>query len=206
MITALIGLILVYLVGWLLLLFGLGGLLGAFFYTGRPVSYKYRAMGELILGILMGPVIVMGSYFLHTQSWNWEVFLISIALAMLVSSVSLTNNLRDLPDDKNAGIRTLPMMLGVHKTKFLYYFLTSCPYFLTAIVIAFHHSLWPISLVAISLPQAVRTIRVLYSTKNDVDDIRQKSLVHPFPLNSIRLYVRFASVLVIGIVMAGIFK
>jgi 1,4-dihydroxy-2-naphthoate octaprenyltransferase len=84
LITALVGLVLVYLVGWPLLLFGLAGLLGAFFYTGRPVSYKYRAMGELMLGILMGPVIVMGSYFLHTQSWNWTVFLISISLARLV--------------------------------------------------------------------------------------------------------------------------
>ena len=206
LVTALIGLVLVYLVGWLLLIFGLGGLLGAIFYTGRPISYKYRAMGELMLGILMGPVIVMGSFFLHTQSWNWLVFLISIALAMLVSSVSLANNLRDLPDDKNAGIRTLPMMLGVYRTKFLYYVLTSCPYLLIAIVIALNHSLWPIGLVIISLPQAVKTVQVLHSTKNDVDDIRQKSLVHPFPLNSIRLYVRFASILAVCIFLAGLFK
>ena len=206
LITAIIGLVLVYLVGWVLLLFGLAGLLGAFFYTGRPVSYKYRAMGELMLGILMGPVIVMGSYFLDTQSWNWVVFLISIALAMLVSSVSLANNLRDLPDDKAAGIRTFPMMLGVSKTKYLYYFLTSCPYLLSAIAIIFDHSFWPLVLVVISLPMAIKTIQALYRTRNDVEDIRQKSLLHPYPLNSIRLYVQFASITVVCIVIAGIFR
>jgi 1,4-dihydroxy-2-naphthoate octaprenyltransferase len=206
LITAIVGLVLVYLVGWLLLLFGLGGLLGAFFYTGRPVSYKYRALGELMLGILMGPVIVMGSYFLHTQSWSWLLFLISIALGMLVSSVSLVNNLRDLPDDKAAGIRTLPMTLGVSRTKTLYYFLTACPYLLSATAIAFDHSLWPVALIAVSVPQAIKTIQVLRRTKNEVEDIRQKSRAHPYPLNSIRLYVSFASLTVAGIVIAGLVK
>jgi 1,4-dihydroxy-2-naphthoate octaprenyltransferase len=204
--TAIIGLVLVYLVGWLLLLFGLGGLLGAFFYTGRPVSYKYRALGELMLGILMGPVIVMGSYFLHTQSWSWLLFLISIALGMLVSSVSLVNNLRDLPDDKAAGIRTLPMTLGVSKTKSLYYFLTGCPYLLAAAAIAFDRSLWPVALIAVSVPQAVKTIQVLRRTKDDVEDIRQKSRAYPYPLYSIRLYVSFASLTVAGFVIAGLVK
>jgi 1,4-dihydroxy-2-naphthoate polyprenyltransferase len=206
LITEVIGLVLVYLVGWQLLLFGMAGILGAFFYAGRPVSYKYRAMGELMLGILMGPVIVMGSFFLHIRSWNWIVFLISIALGMLLSSVSLANKLRGLPDDRSAGIRTLPMMLGVSRTKYLYYFLTACPYLLCVAAIWFDHSFWPIALVVISLPQATRTIQALRSTRNDVDDIRQKSLVHPYPLNSIRLYVSFASLIVACTVMAGLVR
>jgi 1,4-dihydroxy-2-naphthoate polyprenyltransferase len=203
LITALIGLVLVYLVGWPLLLFGIAGIMGAFFYTGRPVSYKYRGMGELTLGILMGPVIVMGSYYLHTQGWNWVVFLISIALAMLVTSVSLANNLRDLPDDKLAGILTLPMILGITGTKYLYYFLTVSPYLLIIGGIAFSHQLWPIVLVFISVPQAVKTIRALTSTGNDVNDIRQKSQLTPYPLYSIRLYTRFTILIIVGSIIAG---
>jgi 1,4-dihydroxy-2-naphthoate octaprenyltransferase len=204
MITALIGLVLVYFAGWPLLLFGLAGLLGAFFYTGRPLSYKYRGLGELTLGILMGPVIVMGSYYLQTQSWNWVVFIITAALAMLVSSVSLANNLRDLPDDKSAGIFTLPMMLGVNRTKHLYYLLTACPFLLALTSIALYPALWPIALVLISVPQAVKAVRALTSTRNDIDDIRQKSQVTPYPLNSIRLYTRFAFLMLVGSVIAGL--
>lgn len=206
LITALIGLILVYLVGWQILLFGLAGLLGAFFYTGRPVSYKYHAMGELMLGILIGPVIVMGSFYLQTQNLNWIVLLLSIALAMLVSSASLANNLRDLPDDKAAGIHTLPMILGVSRTKALYYFLTSCPYLVFAAAIGINHSFWPLAMVVISLPQAVKTIKALHSTANNIEDIRQKSMLHPYPLNSIRLYINFASLTVACIVIAGLVR
>jgi 1,4-dihydroxy-2-naphthoate polyprenyltransferase len=206
LITVVIGLILVLMVGWPLLLFGLAGLLGAFFYTGRPVSYKYRAMGELWLGILMGPVIVMGSFYLHALRWDWAVFLISIGLAMLVSSVSLANNLRDLPDDKAAGIHTLPMVLGVPKTKNFYYFLTWCPYLLAITAILVTHEFWPVALVVVSLPQAIRTIQALYRTKNDVEDIRLKSLKQPYPLNSIRLYVSFTTLMVVCIVIAGIIR
>ncbi len=73
LITAVVGLVLVQVVGWGLLWFGLSGLLGAFFYTGRPISYKYRSLGELMLGILCGPVIVMGAYYVGTRSWDRRV-------------------------------------------------------------------------------------------------------------------------------------
>jgi len=124
LVTIVCGVALIAITGWGLLWFGLAGLLGAVFYTGRPISYKYRALGELMLGILCGPVIVMGTYFVETRGWDWGVFLLSVSLGMIISSISLVNNLRDMPDDRAAGIRTLPMSLGVKGTKQLYYLLT----------------------------------------------------------------------------------
>ncbi len=202
--TALIGIILVQLVGWQLLLFGLVGLLGAFFYTGWPVSYKYRAMGELLLGILMGPTMVMGSYFLYTRGWDWGVFLLSVALGVLISSVSLVNNLRDIPDDQAAGIRTLPMALGVAGTKKLYYALISAPYALAAASVLVYPRFWPLAIVVASLPQAITAIRVLRDTADDVQDIRQQASKKPYPLYSIRLHLRFGTLAVVGLVLAGV--
>ena len=206
MVTAITGLILLQIVGWKLLLFGLAGLLGAFFYTGRPISYKYRALGELMLGILVGPVIVMGAYFVQTGSWDWAVFLMSAALGMLISSISLVNNLRDMPDDKASGIQTLPMLLGVSKTKRLYYILTVAPYLAAAAAVVMEPAFWPIGLAAISVPQAVTAIWALSSTKDDIDQIREKALTNPYPLNSIRLHARFGALAVLGLVVAGIIR
>ncbi len=204
LVTVLIGLILVMLVGWPLLLFGLAGVLGCFFYTGRPFSYKYRGLGELFLGVLLGPVTVMGSYYVQTTSWNWAVFLVSIGLGMLVSSVSLANNLRDLPDDRAAEIRTLPMSLGISGTKKLYYVLSVGPYVFIAAAIALEFSFWPLALVLLSLPQAIRTIRDLLKTSDDEENIRQQSLKTPYPLNSIRLHARFGLLTIAGIAIAGV--
>ncbi len=206
LVTAIIGLVLVQMVGWGLLWFGLAGLLGAFFYTGRPISYKYRALGELMLGILCGPVIAMGAFYVETQSWDWGVFLISVALGMLISSISLVNNLRDMPDDKAAGIRTLPMSLGVRGTKQLYYFLSGGSYLAAIASLTFHLDFWPIVVILFSLPKAARAIQALRTTKDDIIDIRQKALKSPYPLNSIRLHARFGELAVLGLVIAGVIQ
>jgi len=202
-VTAFIGLVLVQIAGWELLLFGVAGLVGAFTYTGRPFSYKYRALGELMLGILVGPVIVMGAWFVQTGDWDWAVFLISAALGMLISSISLVNNLRDMPDDKAAGIKTLPMALGVSNTKRLYYILTWGPYFVAGIAILLQPSFWPLVLILVSVPLALRAYKALHSTKDDIDEIRLKSQTNPYPLNSIRLHVRFGTLAVAGLIIAG---
>jgi 1,4-dihydroxy-2-naphthoate octaprenyltransferase len=204
--AVLIGLALIQLVSWVLVLFGLAGLLGSFFYTGRPFSYKYRGLGELMLGILLGPIVVMGSYYVQVLSWSWSIFLFSIALGMLVSSVTLANNLRDLPDDKAAGITTLPMALGIQLSKKLYYLLCSLPYLLVGAAIGLNFKFWPAALVVISLPWAFRTIQALRETADEQGSIRRKSLKSPFPLNSIKLHLRFGLCLLAGIVIAGLIR
>jgi len=206
LVTALTGIVLLQIAGWRLLLFGLAGLLGAFFYTGRPVSYKYRALGELMLGILVGPIIVMGTYFVQTGGWDWGVFLISAALGMLISSISLVNNLRDMPDDRASGIQTLPMILGISRTKRLYYALSVAPYLAAAGAVIMQPEFWPVGLAVISVPQAINAIWALSSTEDDINQIREKALTNPYPLNSIRLHARFGALAVLGLVVAGIIR
>lgn len=53
LITMVIGTLLFVQVGWPVLLFGGVGLMGGYFYTGCPLSYKYRGLGELFISLLM---------------------------------------------------------------------------------------------------------------------------------------------------------
>jgi 1,4-dihydroxy-2-naphthoate octaprenyltransferase len=205
-VSILIGLLLVQMVGWLLLLFGLVGLLGSFFYTGRPLSYKYRGLGELMLGFLLGPVILMGSFYVQTLSWSWPVFLLSVSLGMLVSSVTLANNLRDLPDDRAAGIRTLPMAIGIPAAKRLYYGLVMLPFLVAAGAVLLDFRLWPIVVVLLALPKAIGTVRPMRLTENSEESIRHKALGSPFPLNSIKLHLRFGLLLLAGVLIAGVIQ
>lgn len=105
-----------------------------------------------------------------------------------------------------AGIRTLPMVLGVSRTKKLYYILTVGPYLLAAAAILVDRAFWPMAAVTISLPRALKTVQDLRGTDDDVEDIRQKSLKHPYPLNSIRLYVRFTSITAASIALVGLIR
>ncbi|MGB8720989.1 MAG: prenyltransferase, partial [Desulfobacterales bacterium] len=57
-----LGLLLVAVRGWPIFILGVIGLLGGWFYTGGPVAYKYVALGDILVFILMGPLMVIGSY------------------------------------------------------------------------------------------------------------------------------------------------
>ncbi len=107
-----IGFVIVYLVGWPVLLFALPSLAAAYFYTGGPKPLGYVALGEATVFVFMGPVIVAGSYFVQTGSISWASILLSVPVGLLVTAILQANNIRDIADDTEAGKRTLATYIG----------------------------------------------------------------------------------------------
>ena len=135
------------------------GFLGGYFYTGGFLAYKYRGLGELFIALLMGPLMVLGAYVVQTGRMDALPVLLSLALGSLVASVTLANNLRDVHDDRTAGISTLPMRIGVRSAKRLYYAMLAVPYAIVAGVVVLRLAHWPMLLVLLSLPSAAKAIR-----------------------------------------------
>jgi 1,4-dihydroxy-2-naphthoate octaprenyltransferase len=107
-----IGLTIVYIVGWPVLLFALPSLAAAYFYTGGPKPLGYVALGEATVFLFMGPVIVVGSYFVQTGNIDWAPVLLSVPVGLLVTAHLQANNIRDIQDDMDAGKRTLATYIG----------------------------------------------------------------------------------------------
>lgn len=76
-------------------------------YTGPPFRIKYRALGEPLIFIVLGPLLVTGSAYAQTGRWDWPVVLLSIPIGMVSTAVLLGNNIRDVEEDRSAGITTL---------------------------------------------------------------------------------------------------
>lgn len=188
------------------LFFILAGLFGAATYCWKPIAYKYRGWGETIVGLLMGPLMALGSYFIQTGEFSWPVLLISLALGMIIFSVSLVNNLRDLPEDQRAGITTLPMKLGVSRTKVLYYFFSFLPFVFSLLVVLIYPSLIMLILAFLSLRPAWQAVAKLAKTKDNVVDIRFNSPTLDYPINSIRFYLSYASWTIIGLLITYLFR
>lgn len=188
------------------LLFILVGLFGATTYCWRPIAYKYRGWGETIVGFLMGPLMALGSYFIQTGRFSWPVLLISLALGMIIFSVSLVNNLRDLPEDQRAGITTLPMKLGVSRTKILYYSFLFLPFTFSLLVVLIYPSLIMLVLAFLSLRPAWQAAANLAKTKDNVAGIRLNSPTLDYPINSIRFYLSYASWTSIGLLITYLFR
>ncbi len=154
----LLGCILVSARGIPMLVLGTIGLLGGFFYTAHPVEYKYRALGDMVVFILMGPLMVIGSYFALTGGYHPRILSLSLPIGFLVAGILHANNLRDIDHDKQSHIKTIANILGHRRAQIQYVFLIGCAYVSILLLMTTGTlSAWGF-LVFLSLPVALKNI------------------------------------------------
>jgi len=134
LLAILLGLWMVSLRGWPLLLLGITGVFGAWAYTGGQINYKERGLGILMVFLLMGVLLIGGSYYVVTGYYHWNVFWLSIPFSVLSSLLLLSNELRDYEQDLADGIRTLSVRLGYEIGVRLYYSLVTLLYLATVLL------------------------------------------------------------------------
>ncbi len=168
----LLGLILIYFRGWEMFVLGMIGILGGIFYTSAPVNYKYLGLGDLLVFILMGPLMVIGAYFALTSDYNWQVLLVSLPVGFLVAAILNANNLRDIKHDSEAKIKTLANLIGPKASQIEYFSLVLLAY-VTVIILVIFNLLSPATLlVFLSLPQAISNLKsVLKANVNNPHEI-----------------------------------
>lgn len=102
----LIGLYLALTRGLPVLLIGLVGFLVSWGYTAPPLKLAYRGLGEFAVALGFGPLLVLGSYYVQTQSFSLEAVLASIPLGLLVMLILYVNEIPDRAWDDEAGKKT----------------------------------------------------------------------------------------------------
>lgn len=107
-----IGLYLSFQIGWPILLFSLLGFLSAYFYVGPPIKWAYRGLGELVIAISYGPLMVLGSYFLQAKRVDELPILVSLILGLLIFSLAIINEIPDYFQDRLVGKKNLVVRLG----------------------------------------------------------------------------------------------
>jgi 1,4-dihydroxy-2-naphthoate octaprenyltransferase len=105
---------------WWLLIVGVACVSAAWLYTGGPKPYGYHGLGEVFVLIFFGLVPVVGTYFVQTGAITLAAVIASIGVGTLACAVLVTNNLRDLPSDQQAGKNTIAVRIGVQRTRTLY--------------------------------------------------------------------------------------
>ncbi len=116
---------LAYECGWIIIVLGAIGIAGAYCYTAGPCPFKYQGLGPLFVFFLMGPFMVFPAYYIQTERFSLLPLLASLPLACLVTAIMHANDLRDLEDDRAAGIRTFALFLGLNKGMIVYFALYS---------------------------------------------------------------------------------
>lgn len=165
--AAILGAILAYFSGWLVIVFGALGLLGGYTYTTGKYPYKYYGIGPFLVFLLMGPLMTMPAYYIQTGFITWTSALISLPIGFLVTGIMHSNDLRDTHHDQLAKIKTLTLYLGFSKARLFYgalYLLA----FLSIIMMAITQILPPLTLLPLLLlPQALKGWRSLNPPTNE---------------------------------------
>jgi 1,4-dihydroxy-2-naphthoate octaprenyltransferase len=91
----------------------LAGLVLTLAYTARPLALKYRALGEVAVFLVWGPLMVEGAHAVQRGTLSLDALAVSVPFGALVALVLLANNLRDIDHDGRTGIRTLGTHLGL---------------------------------------------------------------------------------------------
>lgn len=91
---------------------GAAGLVGAAGYCAGPRSPKHLALGEVWVFLMMGLGMPLGGWMCQTGTFSFRPLLAALPIALFTALLLYNNNLRDIDDDRAAGIRTLPMILG----------------------------------------------------------------------------------------------
>jgi 1,4-dihydroxy-2-naphthoate octaprenyltransferase len=190
-----IGLYLVSVAGPFIFWLGLASILVGFFYTAGPFALAYIGMGEIAVFLFMGPVIVIGSYYVQAQAVTWPVVLASLPVGFLVAAILHANNLRDLDIDKQFGKRTLATILGRHGAIVEYYVLLGATYLSLVITVALGVAPYWTLISLLTLPLAVRLMRIVAVE-------REPAALQPVLRQTAKLHTRFGVFLIAGWVAA----
>ena len=117
LIAAIAGFVLALNISPWLFLVGAASIWAAWGYTGGKKPYGYFGFGELSVFIFFGLVATVGSYYIQTEQFNWQIFLLAIPVGTLSCAILAVNNLRDLPQDDLVGKRTMAVRIGEKNTR-----------------------------------------------------------------------------------------
>ncbi len=119
-----VGIVLIIIVGWPILPIGALSLIAAVTYTGGPLPYGYRGLGDVICFLFFGFVAVMGAGYVQIEELTWELAAASVPVGCLVTAILVVNNLRDIHTDRASHKRTLAVTIGERNTRIEYVVLT----------------------------------------------------------------------------------
>jgi len=150
-----------------ILVLGLLGMLGGFFYTAPPIKLGYRYIGEFVIALLFGLLPVYGSYYLQTKMIDTIPLLPGCVVGILIFLVIFVNEFPDLKADAAVNKKTLVVHFGVPASAWIYRTALVASFLIAAAAMIVYPSMFFAGLFyLITLPIAVFAIKS--ANKNDL--------------------------------------
>lgn len=115
--ACLTGLPLVWWGGWWMIAVGAACVVFCFLYT---TTLSYWGLGDALVLLFFGLVPVCVTYYLLTMSLTAETVVCALACGLVIDTLLIINNYRDIDNDVRAGKRTLIVRIGSRNGRRLY--------------------------------------------------------------------------------------
>ncbi|MEE1272813.1 MAG: prenyltransferase [Bacteroidales bacterium] len=157
------GIILTVRFNWFIVLIAFLTLFLGISYSGFPFKFSYIGLGELVIGIIFGPLLMMGVYIASANRLDSSVVLASIPVGLLVVNILFTHSFIDKKADESANKMTFARLLKTNKANLtasvLFNFI---PYLIivAGVVLKYLHPLY--LLIFLVLPRSIWLIKSLF--------------------------------------------
>ena len=129
LVAASMGAVVIAIRGWEILWWVAAGLIIGVSYSGGPLKLGFRGLGELVIFLMFGPLLVTGVYYAITGAMDWKMGCLSIAIGLLVTNIVYSHSVLDSVPDAKMGKKTMAHLMGSAKGQIAFSaFLNTVPY------------------------------------------------------------------------------
>lgn len=104
-----------------------------FFYSASPIKLSYRGLGEPVIALIFGPLLMTGAYLTAGAHFDKFILLISVIMGIFVMNIGYVHALSDFDSDLKVGKKSFP---GLFKTKENAVFVLELLYIITYTLLA----------------------------------------------------------------------
>ena len=81
------------------------------FYSGPPLRLSYRGLGEIVTGIVFGPMLMTGVFYAACGVFDRSVLFVSVPVGLLVTNIVYSHAIMDYEPDRAVGKMTFAVLL-----------------------------------------------------------------------------------------------
>ena len=120
LIALIVTILLIKRLGLPILIFYVIGFLSALFYLAPPVKLSYRGLGETVIALSYGPLLVLASYYIQTKRIDVLPLFASMIPASQLFLIAILNQVPDYLQDRLVGKRNICVRIGKKNVLRLY--------------------------------------------------------------------------------------